>query len=102
MTVTPLMGLWLGPMVMTPVTPAKSLVAARAWATLAAVGAAGPVHGRGQEKITVAAQGRKAVQGFFIGGFVGLHELPAQLRGGPLAVKQRREVHAVNRRVRRC
>ena len=30
-----MMGLWFGPMVMVPVTPAKSLVAARAWATLA-------------------------------------------------------------------
>ena len=98
MTVTPLMGLWSGPMVRLPVTPAKSLVAARAWAILAPSQAAGLIHGRGQEEIAFAAQGGKGVQLFFIGLFVSLHELLAQVRGGPLAVEVGGEIHAVHRR----
>ena len=72
MTVTPLMGLWSGPMVMVAGDPGEVLGRGQGLGDLGAVEAAGPIHGRGQQEIAVAAQGGKGVQRFLIGRFVSL------------------------------
>jgi hypothetical protein len=95
MTVTPLMGLWSGPMVILPVTPGKSLVAARAWATYRRL--CRPAFSMAvAEEITVASQGAKASSC--------LWNLASRPRGTsgpaprwPLAVEQGGEIHAVHR-----
>ena len=79
MTVTPLMGLWSGPMVRLPVMPAKFLVSGQGLGDLGAGKIAGLTHGRGQQEIGFAAQGGKGVQLFLIGFFVSRHELLAQV-----------------------